>query len=161
MVFSLPALWWRRIGGLWELPDGIDWLRGKLGLVLVGRAMHYKSLIQFSVDGCSCVPSLLFTWGQTMVEVMKIMATSSWVLVHTRFCLCPSRVCFPRVFQECCVSSVSSLVGLMVTSSKRAYAIPRSTAPRDLAPAAVHCWPVPPKEIPKHNSFPVSVGFFC
>ena len=35
-----------------------------------------KSLIQFSVDGWGCVPSLLFTWGQTMVEVMKIMATS-------------------------------------------------------------------------------------
>ena len=34
------------------------------------------SLIQFSVDGLSCIPSLLFTWGQTMVEVMKIMVTS-------------------------------------------------------------------------------------
>ena len=34
--------------------------------------------------------------------------------------------------------------GLMVTSSKRAYAIPRSTAPRAPAPAAVHCWPTPP-----------------
>ena len=42
----------------------------------MGRAMLSKSLIQFSVDGWSCVPSLLFTWGQTMVEVMKIMATS-------------------------------------------------------------------------------------
>jgi len=29
--------------------------------------------------------------------------------------------------------------GLMVTSSKRAYAIPRSTAPRAPDPAAVHC----------------------
>ena len=38
--------------------------------------MLSKSLIQFSGDGWSCVPSLLFTWGQTMVEVMKIMATS-------------------------------------------------------------------------------------
>ena len=38
--------------------------------------MLSKSLIQFSVDGWGCVPSLLFTWGQTMVEVMKIMATS-------------------------------------------------------------------------------------
>ena len=35
-----------------------------------------KSLIQFSVDGWSCVPSLLFTWGQTMVEVMKRIVTS-------------------------------------------------------------------------------------
>ena len=38
--------------------------------------MLSKSLIQLSVDGWSCVPSLLFTWGLTMVEVMKIMGTS-------------------------------------------------------------------------------------
>ena len=38
--------------------------------------MLSKSLIQFSVDELSCGPSLLFTWGQTMVEVMKIMVTS-------------------------------------------------------------------------------------
>ena len=37
--------------------------------------MLSKTLIQFSVDGWECVPSLLFTWGQTMVEVMKIMVT--------------------------------------------------------------------------------------
>ena len=38
--------------------------------------MLSKSPIQFSVDGWGCVPSLLFTWGQTMVEAMKTMATS-------------------------------------------------------------------------------------
>ena len=54
---------------------GETWLRGKLGLVLMGGAILSKSLIQFSVDGWGCVPSLLFIWGQTMVEVMKIMAT--------------------------------------------------------------------------------------
>ena len=53
-----------KIRGLWKLPDGKDWLRGKLGLVLMGRAMLSKSLIQISVDGWSCVPSLLFTCGQ-------------------------------------------------------------------------------------------------
>ena len=42
----------------------------------MGGAVLSKSLIQFSVDGWGCVPFLLFTWGQTMVEVMKIMATS-------------------------------------------------------------------------------------
>ena len=76
VIFSLPAHWWIRIRCLWKLPDGIDWLRGIVGLVLMGGAMLSKSLIQFSVDGWSCVPSLLFTWGQTMVEVMKIMVTS-------------------------------------------------------------------------------------
>ena len=29
--------------------------------------MLNKSLIQFSVDGWGCVPSLLFIWSQTMV----------------------------------------------------------------------------------------------
>ena len=38
--------------------------------------MFSKSSIQFSVDGWGCVPSLLFTWGQTMVKVTKIMTTS-------------------------------------------------------------------------------------
>ena len=38
--------------------------------------MLSKSLIHFFVDGWSCVSFLLFTWGQTMVEVMKIMVTS-------------------------------------------------------------------------------------
>ena len=48
--------------------------------------------------------------------------------------------------------------GIMVTISKRAYAIPRSTAPRAPAPAAVHGWPVPPQETLKHSSGSVSVG---
>ena len=33
---------------------------GKLGLVLMGGAMLNKSLMQFSVEGWGCVPSLLF-----------------------------------------------------------------------------------------------------
>ena len=49
-----------------------DWGR----LVLMGGAMLSKSLIPFSVDGWSYVPSLLFTWAQTMVEAIKIMETS-------------------------------------------------------------------------------------
>ena len=49
----------------------------------MGRVMLSKSLIQFSVDGWSCFPSLLFTWGQTMAEVMKIMVTSFKGPMHT------------------------------------------------------------------------------
>ena len=48
----------------WEvygrLPDGRDWLRLKLSLVLIGGALLSKTLIQFSVEGWGCVPSLLF-----------------------------------------------------------------------------------------------------
>ena len=56
----LSALWWRRIRDLWKLPDGRDWLRGKLGLILMDRVMLSKYLIQFYVDGKGCFPSLLF-----------------------------------------------------------------------------------------------------
>ena len=54
VVFSLCVLWWRRTRGLWKLPGGRDWLRGILGLVLMGEAMLSISLIQFSVEGWSC-----------------------------------------------------------------------------------------------------------
>ena len=45
-----------------------------------------------------------------------------------RFCLCPSRVCFPVLCKFWLLYG-----GLMATSSKWAYAVPRSAAPR--APA--------------------------
>ena len=38
--------------------------------------MLSKTLIQFSVDRWGCISSLLFTWGQTMVEAMKIIVTA-------------------------------------------------------------------------------------
>ena len=69
-----------------------------------------------------------------------------WVLVRT------SSVCaHHESISQSCVSSSSSVVGLMETSSKKAYAIPRFAAPKALDPAAVHCWPVPPQEMLKHN----------
>ena len=40
---------------------------------------------------------------------------------------------------QSCVSSGSSMVGLMVTSSKRAYAIPKSAAPRAPVLVAAYC----------------------
>ena len=46
--------------GLRKFPDGRDWLRGNLGLVLMDRAMLSKTLIQFSVDRWGYIPSLLF-----------------------------------------------------------------------------------------------------
>ena len=44
----------------------------------------------------------------------------------------------------------------MATSSKKAYAIPRTTAPRAPAPTAVLCWLLPPQETPKHSSVSIS-----
>ena len=63
----------------------------------------------------------------------------SFLLVqrHTRFCFCPPRVCFPSPV----LSSGGSMVGLMVASSKRAYTIPKSTAPRAPVNLAGHSDP--------------------
>ena len=60
VVFILSALWWIRIRGLWKLPDGRNWLWGKLGLILMGRAMFSKSLTLISVYRQDCVHPLLF-----------------------------------------------------------------------------------------------------
>ena len=74
-------------------------------------------------------------------------AKDSWTLmgksgsvfcgVHCSFLLGPGmhKVLFvpsKSLFPQSCVYSSSSMVGLMVTFSKRAYAIPRSTAPKAL-----------------------------
>ena len=59
-----------------------------------------------------------------------VTAPFSWVLVCTRFfCVCALQESVSQFY----VSSGCSVVGLMPTFSKRAYAIPRSTATR--APA--------------------------
>ena len=62
--------------------------------------------------------------GQSVGSLL--LSPVSWC---TRFCLCPPRVYFPVLckFWQLCG-------GLMATSSKRAYAIPRSAAPRAPAP---------------------------
>ena len=58
---------------------------------------------------------------------------------HKFFSCVPSKSLFP----QSCVSSGSSMVGSMVTFSKRAYSIPRSAAPRAPAPTEVRCRPAP------------------
>ena len=60
----------------------------------------------------------------------------SWVLVHTRFCLCPPRLCSPVL---CEFWWLYGVMGLTANSSKRAYVTPRSAAPRDPVPVAGYC----------------------
>ena len=148
----------------------------------MGRVMFSKSLIQFSVDGWGCVPSLLLdlrpnygggnedngnllqkplahtaalsapdpaaghrqpmtpleTPGHSRASLAQslvgslLLAPGSWCTQGSVCALqesvCPVLCKFWWLYGE-----------LMATSSKRAYAIPRSTAPRAPAPAAVHC----------------------
>ena len=53
-----------------------------------------------------------------------VTAPFSWVLVCTRFLFVPSKSLFPQSY----VSSSGSMVGLMVTSTKKAHGIPKSAA---------------------------------
>ena len=150
----------------------------------MAKAIFSKSLMQFFVEGWSCVPSLLFTWGQTKVEVMKIMATSfkrshahtatlsapspsaghcqpkplletpghSWaslgqslvgslLLSPGSWCTQGSVCALQESISQSRVHSGGSMVGLMVTSSKRAYAMLRSAAPRAPDPTTGHADP--------------------
>ena len=144
--------------------------------------MLNKSLIQFSVDGQGCIPSLLFDLrpnyggcneenGDLLQKVpcmhcltqcpqpccgpcqqqattdpclcQRLLDTHRQVLVsllwgYCSFLLGPGvhKVLFvpsKSLFPQSCVSSGCSVVGLMVTSSKKAYVTPRSAVPR--APA--------------------------
>ena len=88
--------------------------------------------------------------GQSLVGSL-LLSPGSWYAQGSVYAL---QVSFP----QSCISSGSSVLGLMATSSKRAYAIPKSAAPRAPAPAAVPCWPVPPQDTLRHSSVSVSVG---
>ena len=69
--------------------------------------------------------------GQSLVESL-LLSSRSW-------CAQGFVCAFQESVSQSFVSSGGSIVGLMETSPKRAYATPRSTAPRAPAPAAVHC----------------------
>ena len=84
--------------------------------------------------------------GQSLVGSL-LLSPGSWC---TRFCCA-----LQESISQSCVSSGSSMVGLMETSSKRAYAI---LTPRAPVPAADNCQHVPPQETLKHSSVSLSVG---
>ena len=79
-----------------------------------------------------------------------LLSPGSWC---TRCCCA-----LQETISQSCVSSGSSMVGLMATSSKRTYAIPTHRAP---VSAADHCLPKPPQETLKHSSVSVSLGSLC
>ena len=68
--------------------------------------------------------------GQSLVGSL-LLSPGSWC---TRFCCA-----LQESISLSCVSSGGSMVGIMTTSSKRVYAIPRSAAPRAPAPVTGHC----------------------
>ena len=81
------------------------------------------------------------------------------LLLSPGSCCTQGSVCaLQESISESCVNSGSSMVGLVLASSKRAYVTPKSASPRAPAPAAGHCWPRPLQEMLKHSSVSASVG---
>ena len=122
----------------------------------LAAALSVPSLQLTTEDPILCW-RLLDTHGQVWVSLL-------WD--HCSFLLGPGvyKLLFipaKSLFPQSCVSSGFSMVGLMVISSKRVYAIPKSTAPRAPAPSAVHCCLISPQETLKHSSGSVSVGSLC
>ena len=75
---------------------------------------------------------VLDTPGQVWVNLLWSQCSLLLGLV------CTGSVCaLQESVSQSCVSSGSTMVGLMVTASKRAYATPKSAASRAPAPAAV------------------------
>ena len=107
-------------------------------------AGHHQSMPPPETPGQS--PASL---GQSILGSLLLSSGSCCI----RFC-CALR---ESIFQSC-VSSGSSVVELMAASSKRAYAIPKSAAPRAPVPVADNHQPIPPQETLKHSFIPVSVG---
>ena len=109
------------------------------------------TLQQATTDPCRCW-RLLDTHGQVWVSLL--WGHCSFLMGHDahKILLVPSKSLFPKS----CVSSGSSMVGLMAMSSKRAYAIPKSVAPKAPDHLAVHCWLIPLQETLKHRSVSVN-----
>ena len=123
-----------------NFPDGRDLLWRNLGLILMDGAMLSKSLIKFSVEGLRCFPSLLFGLLDTHRQVWLYLPLTSKVKFPGGF---QSLCWIPRLGNLLHVLELSSqcknffgiivlqfvghllgisVEGLMVTSSKRAYA---------------------------------------
>ena len=112
------------------------------------------TLQQANTHPCLCW-RLLDTPRQVWVSLLRSHCSSLLGSGTHKLLFLPCKSLFP----QSCVSSGSAMVGLMMTSSKRVYAIPKSASPRAPAPVAGHCWPVPPQEMLTHSSVSVSVGF--
>ena len=114
-------------------------------------ALSALSLQQATADPHLCW-RLLDTHWQVWVSLLWSHCSLLLGLGAHKVLFVPSTSLFP----QSCVSSGGSVVGLIVTSSKRAYAIPRSAASRTPATAAGHCRTIPPQETLKHSS-----GYLC
>ena len=85
-----------------------------------------------------------------------VTAPFSWVLVHTRFCLCPLRVCFLVLwkFWQLYIEVNGDLLQEGLCHTQVCW-------PRDRTPAAGHCSPILPQETQSWLSLCGVSGSWC
>ena len=88
---------------------------------------------------------LLDTCRQVWISLLCVCVVGSLLLSPGSWCTQGSVYALQESVSPVLCKFWQPCAGLMATSSKRAYAIPRSAAPKAPASAAVHCWPVSPQ----------------
>ena len=96
MISILFIVWWIRIRSLWKLPDGKDWLRGKLGLVLISRVtlslVTQSCLTLCNSMNCSTQASLYITNSRSspkLLSIESVMPSSHLILCRPLLLLLP------------------------------------------------------------------------
>ena len=97
-----------------QLPVGMNWLWGKLGLALVGGAMLSKSLIQSPAEELGYAPSQLVVWPEQSSPGVGLLVTSKRTWANT--CIPGLRLPVPLALQQatsnpCLWSRPSTLTG--------------------------------------------------
>ena len=85
-----------------------------------------------------------------------VTAPFSWVLVHTRFCLCPPRVYFPVLCKFWQLHG-----GVNGDLLQEGLCHTQVCCIQSPCLSSVHCSTIPPQETLKHSSLSVSVGVFA
>ena len=135
MFISLTALWWRRIRGLWMLPDGRDWLGGNWVLLWWARPCSVNLESNFLLIGGAVFPPCYFTqfssvqslspvqlfptpW--TVARQASLSLTNSWslfklisiesVMPSNHLILCHPLLLLPSIFPSIRVFSNESVL---------------------------------------------------
>ena len=130
-----PRVYFLVLCKFWQLYGGIN------GHLLQESLYHTQVCITQSPCPCSRPPPTYISTEDPWTLPGKSGSVSYGALLLSpgSWCTQGSVCALQESVSQSCVSSVSSLVGVTATSSKRAYAIPKSAAPRAPVPVAVHC----------------------
>ena len=92
-------------------------------------------------------------YGHSWASLGQSLVGSLLLSPGSLFCLCPPRVYFPVLCKFWWLYG-----GVNGDLLQEGLSHTQVCCPRAPAPAAVHCWPIPPHETLKHGSGSISVG---